>query len=355
MILTLSVLCVLSAVPRVLSHGGVLSYKFGSATYKGWTPYNTRWFSEFPVISTLMATTSSHWTNDYSADPILDPMSSTIACNDDGTSGALQLTATNVAAGTTVVAYWNQVWPHPYGPMLTYLAKCPGSTCTGVNPSSLKWFKIDHSGLISGTVGAGYWGSGKMIDQNSTWTMTIPKTVPSGNYLLRHETIALHSLPAQFYPECAQIEITGGGSLAPTAAQLVSFPGAYKSTDPGINCDLYSNAAKTQTTYVIPGPPLYGSSGSGGGTTTVTTPTTTTQTTPPTSVPGSVAHYGQCGGQDYTGPTGWCVIFMNVRDTLMSDPVLRHTRAVSSILFIPSAFSVDGERSKKFITTSIPP
>jgi hypothetical protein len=163
------------------------------------------------------------------SDPILDPMSPQIACNDDGTSGALQLTA-NVKAGSAITAYWNQVWPHPFGPMvrfsfirmflffltplkLTYLALCPGATCTGVNAATLKWvgnmplsyrilsyhglqFKIDQSGLINGTVFAGYWGSGKMIDQNSSWTTTIPATVPNGNYLLRFETIALHSLPA---------------------------------------------------------------------------------------------------------------------------------------------------------------
>lgn len=57
-------------------------------------------------------------------------------------------------------------------------------------------FKIDESGLINGTIGDGYWGDGKMIAQNSSWTTTIPKTVPSGNYLIRFETIALHSLPA---------------------------------------------------------------------------------------------------------------------------------------------------------------
>lgn len=99
---------------------------------------------------------------------------------------------------------------------LTYLAECPGSTCTNVNANTLKWvgsnrfqcyylvpshaiskqFKIDEAGLLSGTVGSGTWGSGKMIDQNSTWTTTIPSTVPSGNYLIRFETIALHSMPA---------------------------------------------------------------------------------------------------------------------------------------------------------------
>lgn len=50
--------------------------------------------------------------------------------------------------------------------------------------------------MISGTIGDGYWGDGKMIDQNSSWTTTIPATVPSGSYLIRFETIALHSLPA---------------------------------------------------------------------------------------------------------------------------------------------------------------
>ncbi len=35
-----------------------------------------------------------------------------------------------------------------------------------------------------------------MITNNNTWTSTIPASVPSGNYLIRFETIALHSLPA---------------------------------------------------------------------------------------------------------------------------------------------------------------
>jgi cellulase len=65
-----------------------------------------------------------------------------------------------------------------------------------VNSKSLKWFKIDEAGLLSGTISNGQWASGKMIKDNSTWTSTIPKSVPSGPYLIRFETIALHSLPA---------------------------------------------------------------------------------------------------------------------------------------------------------------
>ena len=102
-----------------------------------------------------------------------------------------------------------------------------------MNSNTLQWFKIDEAGLLSGTIGDGYRASGKMIDQNSSWTTTIPASVPSGNYLIRFETIALHSLPAQLYPECAQIQITDGGNRAPTADELVSFPGGYSASDPG--------------------------------------------------------------------------------------------------------------------------
>ncbi|KAL0957073.1 hypothetical protein HGRIS_003170 [Hohenbuehelia grisea] len=195
--------------------------------------------------------------------------------------------------------------------MLTYLAKCPGSSCTGVNANSLSWFKIDQSGLISGTVGNGVWGSGLMIQQNNSWTSTIPSTVPAGAYLIRFETIALHSMPAQFYPECAQLQITGGGTREPTSSELVKFPGAYKASDPGVTVDLYTQQAQTQTQYIIPGPPLYGSG---------LTPTQPSQppastAAPPASSPpvqtvapspGTVNQYGQCGGIGYSGPTG-CV------------------------------------------------
>ena len=57
-------------------------------------------------------------------------------------------------------------------------------------------FKIDEAGLLSGTIGAGSWAAGQMIAKNNSWTTTIPSTVPSGNYLIRFETIALHSMPA---------------------------------------------------------------------------------------------------------------------------------------------------------------
>ncbi len=45
---------------------------------------------------------------------------------------------------------------------------------------------------------------------------------------------------AQFYPNCVQIEVTGDGAVELPAG--VSFPGAYKYSDPGVVYDVSSPA-----------------------------------------------------------------------------------------------------------------
>lgn len=85
--------------------------------------------------------------------------------------------------------------------------------------------------------------------------MQIPKCVEDGEYLLRVEHIALHSAGsvggAQLYLSCAQIKVTGGTGGIQTGGKLVSFPGAYKATDPGLLFQLYW---PVPTSYVVPGP-----------------------------------------------------------------------------------------------------
>lgn len=84
--------------------------------------------------------------------------------------------------------------------------------------------------------------------------MRIPPCVANGEYLLRIEHIALHSASApggaQLYLSCAQISVTGGTGTIRTPG-LVSFPGAYRSNDPGIMYQLYWPAP---TSYINPGP-----------------------------------------------------------------------------------------------------
>jgi len=74
-----------------------------------------------------------------------------------------------------------------------------------------------------------------------TLGFTIPKATPSGDYLARIEHIGLHAASqkngAQFYLSCGQITVTGGGSGTPSP--LVSFPGAYSASDPGILIQIY--------------------------------------------------------------------------------------------------------------------
>lgn len=92
-----------------------------------------------------------------------------------------------------------------------------------------------------------------MIDNNSSWVVKIPSTLASGNYVLRHEIIALHSAKesdgAQNYPQCFNLAITGTGSLQPTGTPGKAL---YHKTAAGILVNIY----KEVTSYVVPGPTM---------------------------------------------------------------------------------------------------
>lgn len=68
------------------------------------------------------------------------------------------------------------------------------------------------------------------------WTSTIPSNLKPSNYLIRHELLAIHQANTpQFYPECAQLVVTGSGTAVADAAHLYSIPAYAAATDPGIN------------------------------------------------------------------------------------------------------------------------
>ncbi|KAI0310933.1 glycoside hydrolase family 61 protein, partial [Amylostereum chailletii] len=174
--------------------------------------------------------------------------------NDDGTAGPGQQTIT-MAAGETIRAVYPQ-WTHAEGPYTVYLANCGGS-CNSVNSASLKWFKIYELGLVSGTLAKGVWANGQLMT-DLYWDTTIPSNLKAGNYMIRWETLALHQANTpQFYPECAQLQITGGGSVFPTDDYIVPIPGAWGANDPGVMVDIYSAQAASITTYDIPGPRVF--------------------------------------------------------------------------------------------------
>lgn len=87
---------------------------------------------------------------------------------------------------------------------------CTGE-CNVLAPSSLKWSKISQAGLITHVPGSpGIWATDNLIKANFTSTTTIPKNLKAGNYVIRHEIIALHNAGtdngAQLYPQVCLVQ-----------------------------------------------------------------------------------------------------------------------------------------------------
>ncbi|KAJ3847813.1 glycoside hydrolase [Lentinula lateritia] len=197
--------------------------------------------------------------------PITDVTSNDIICNGgiNPYHQPISQTIIPVPAGAQVTAEWHHtldgydptdpadpIDSSHKGPVISYLAAIPNATQTDV--TGLKWFKIWEDGYIAANQ---TWGVDRLIANKGNVTFNIPSCIPAGQYLLRHEIIALHAATtypgAQFYMECAQLQITGGGSTQP---ETVSFPGAYAGTDPGITINIYY---PTVTNYTVPGPDVF--------------------------------------------------------------------------------------------------
>lgn len=146
-------------------------------------------------------------------------------------------------------------WPHNTGPMITYLANCGDQPCSQFDSRNARWFKIHQVGRKPNS---GEWFQQDLMN-GATHTVPLPTNIAPGNYLVRHEIIALHiaSQPAtdnsgaEFYPGCAQLRIGGSGTGRPSENELVSHPGAYGASDPGIAGNFFSSRD-----YTFPGPPV---------------------------------------------------------------------------------------------------
>lgn len=125
-------------------------------------------------------------------------------------------------------------WTHQQGPVMVWMYKCGGSfsSCDG---KSAGWFKIDQMGMTAPPLTGTSWGTA-VVYKNLKWTSTIPATLAPGNYLIRHELLALHQANTpQFYAECAQLVITGSGTATPSGSYLTAIPAYASANDPGVN------------------------------------------------------------------------------------------------------------------------
>ncbi|KAJ8474996.1 hypothetical protein ONZ45_g15758 [Pleurotus djamor] len=144
-------------------------------------------------------------------------------------------------------------WPHNTGPMMTYMADCGREGCEKFDSTKAKWFKIQQVGRKrSGNMD---WAQQDLMN-GGTAVVTVPN-IALGNYLMRHEIIALHLAVSQggaeFYPSCTQIVVGGNETGRAQTNELVSFPGAYRDNDPGLfDPEVYDPTAP----YTFPGPPI---------------------------------------------------------------------------------------------------
>ncbi|KAF2688294.1 lytic polysaccharide monooxygenase [Lentithecium fluviatile CBS 122367] len=218
------------------AHGAVTSYEIDGVKYPGYEGF---------APSTSPKTIQRQWP-DYN--PTMTVTDKKVMCN-GGTKADL---SAKVAAGGKVKAIWKQ-WTHAQGPVMVWMYKCAGdfTSCDG---SGKKWFKIDQKGMTAPPLSGTAWGTNDVL-KNLQWTSTVPKSLAPGNYLIRHELLALHQANTpQFYAECAQLEVTGSGTAQPSGDYLANIPGYAPQSDPGITVDTYMSKAET---YTCPGPKVW--------------------------------------------------------------------------------------------------
>lgn len=169
-------------------------------------------------------------------------------CNTGSQDYASKTGVYKVKAGDTIGfgTDFNALIQHP-GPLQVYMSKAPGDVRE--YDGSGDWFKIYELGPESFSSDGITWG----VTDVGNFTFELPKEVPSGHYLVRIEHIALHGAGewggAEFYFNCAQIEVESDSSATPYP--LVQIPGVYDGYEPGILFYMYRDYI---VNYTMPGP-----------------------------------------------------------------------------------------------------
>lgn len=195
----LSVALVLGVVATLLdtasAHGFVRDVSSNGAWAKGSDPV---WYY-FPANSRPQ---TAGWDSLNQDNGFVEPAAvgtDNVNCHKSATAGRLYAT---VAAGSSLNFYWN-TWPDSHkGPIINYIAPCNGD-CTTLTPGALRWSKISQSSYVNPSTNT--WVTDTLIKSNFTSAVTIPKNLKAGNYVIRHEIIALHGGQgdngAQLYPQ----------------------------------------------------------------------------------------------------------------------------------------------------------
>ncbi|EIW55288.1 uncharacterized protein TRAVEDRAFT_39560 [Trametes versicolor FP-101664 SS1] len=204
-------------------------------------------------------TTAADWVyvrttqNHYSNAPITDVNSTEFRCYElDMNATPGQTSIATVEAGSTIGFKADNDFYHP-GYFSAYMSRASPAANSPEAGTGQTWFKIWEDPPV--------FENGALVFPSESMneiTFTIPKSLPSGQYLVRGEQIALHVASsvggAQFYIGCAQLNVVNGGDGAP--GPLVSIPGVYTGYEPGILINIYDLPANYPG-YTSPGPAVW--------------------------------------------------------------------------------------------------
>ncbi|KAK7956778.1 endoglucanase B [Apiospora aurea] len=229
-----------------------------AATANGHTIFTTLYVdgqSQGDGTCVRMSTNGAHPT-----DPIAGLGNDNMACGVDG--GKAVAYTCPAGAGSTLTFEWREfanleqpgsIDISHKGPCAVYIRQV-GDMATSTAAGS-GWVKIWDEGYDSAT---GKWCTEKLIDNDGLLSVQIPTNVPTGDYLVRPELLALHEADKgdpQFYVGCAQVAIKGSssGKLDVQADYSVSIPGHVKAGEPSVSFNIY----QPKFPYPIPGPKVW--------------------------------------------------------------------------------------------------
>ncbi|KAG8830759.1 hypothetical protein FRC18_007637, partial [Serendipita sp. 400] len=289
-------LALASFVPLAAAHGTMSAVVIDGKRYDGPLPAPDEPGKDFAIRQV------------NSVNPVKGTDNPDINCGHNAQKATL---VADAAAGSTVQFIWRNgergSWVHNTGPVMTYMAACGDQGCTTFDSANAQFFKISELGKKPE---GGWYMADLTTSTDASLSVTLPENLPAGEYLLRHELIAMQlgMSPggAEFYPACVQIRLsapTRNGAALPSGNEVTTFPGAYKDTDPGIYTP---NIYEPTLNYVFPGPPVVALAAadpstdpSGSGSDTPTTPTNTesdgTPSSSSTEAPAPTGGSG-CGG-----------------------------------------------------------
>ncbi|PLB49832.1 hypothetical protein P170DRAFT_426699 [Aspergillus steynii IBT 23096] len=240
---SVSLLTSLLAATRVAAHGHVTNIVVNGVSFAGFDIGSFPYMEDPPTVAAWTTpNTGNGFVTDYSSEDII--------CHQNATNAQGHVA---VKAGDSINIKWTE-WPESHhGPVIDYLAKCEGG-CSTVDKTELKFFKIDGVGLVDNSEVPGTWGDDQLIENDNSWLVQIPESIAPGEYVLRHELIALHGAQteggAQNYPQCFNLKVSGSGTDEPKG---VAGTELYKADGAGIEVNIYSSISS----YTVPGPVQY--------------------------------------------------------------------------------------------------